>query len=609
MMSFFGAVGKPEKEIMVHSNGSPAAVSQNGMLAGFSHPNDSNATTIVKKNSRLVLVGASQDESLIPPYGSLRPDTSQQSTRPSSGRVSRKSSRQSIRPSPSTPALHARLQQKLQQTLSNHPTVVVRPGLRSRPSIQASQHEMPEWIQSPVSSSPSTYNSGSGSAPKGANKSTPATSDGYPSTPTSVRHFEGITLVDSEQSLVINQETVASMLSTIPESTTVPSLSVKTVEATASAKIFFETHFNTMFNGFAPREIRWQDLNAGLRQRRASTSQQCEAWQTWYKHESDNLRLSRVLSVPDFGNRAAKSLAVGGFEMVKILGKGSFGVVRLVKERAPTGRKPSMGLINFQSRSSLKASAAEIIAPYRQKRDLLKLKKEVYAMKVIRKSDMLRNGQEGHLRAERDFLVAAERSAWIIPLLAAFQDNKFLYLVMDFCIGGDFLGLLIRKNILSEDVTRWYMAEMILCIEEAHSMRWIHRDVKPDNFLIGADGHLKISDFGLAFDGDWEHDQRFYHDQRYELAEQLGIEIRGDEQDAEEQREAVNSQKVAELFPPTDCPPGRKHVGAEEACDGEPIIDWRNRAQRRRLARSVVGTSQYMAPEVIRGDMYDGRCD
>ena len=70
---------------------------------------------------------------------------------------------------------------------------------------------------------------------------------------------------------------------------------------------------------------------------------------------------------------------------------------------------------------------------------------------------------------------------------------------MDYMPGGDFLGLLIRDNVLAEQVAKWYIAEMILCIEEAHALRWIHRDVKPDNFLISASGHLKISDFGLAF--------------------------------------------------------------------------------------------------------------
>lgn len=108
-------------------------------------------------------------------------------------------------------------------------------------------------------------------------------------------------------------------------------------------------------------------------------------------------------------------------------------------------------------------------------------------MKVIKKSDMLRNSQEGHLRAERDFLVAAEGSRWqvyfkpkflklttcrVVPLRASFQDLNYLYLVMDYMPGGDFLGLLIRDNILPEPVAKWYVAEMILCIEEAHALRW-----------------------------------------------------------------------------------------------------------------------------------------
>jgi hypothetical protein len=161
------------------------------------------------------------------------------------------------------------------------------------------------------------------------------------------------------------------------------------------------------------------------------------------------------------------------------------------------------------------------------------------------------------------------------------------------------LGLLIRKNILSEDVTRWYVAEMILCVEETHRLRWIHRDVKPDNFLISASGHLKISDFGLAFDGHWAHDQAYFNNHRHSLLEKLGIKIEGDAIDREDAKSAtaiisgpVGAHDTAHLPEPYEC-----------------LLRWRNRNERRKLAKSVVGTSQYMAPEVIRGELYDGRCD
>ncbi|CAI4216846.1 unnamed protein product [Parascedosporium putredinis] len=69
---------------------------------------------------------------------------------------------------------------------------------------------------------------------------------------------------------------------------------------------------------------------------------------------------------------------------------------------------------------------------------------------------------------------------------------------------------------------------MILCVEEAHRLGCIHRDVKPDNFLVSSSGHLKISDFGLAFDGHWSHDTAYYNYQRYSLVRQLGIVVDGD---------------------------------------------------------------------------------
>lgn len=148
---------------------------------------------------------------------------------------------------------------------------------------------------------------------------------------------------------------------------------------------------------------------------------------------------------------------------------------------------------------------------------------------------------------------------------------------------------------------------MILCIEEAHRMNWVHRDIKPDNFLITGSGHLKISDFGLAFDGHWTHNQAYYNEQRYGLLRDLDIEVHGDAQDVQEDQGRSETQKAIELI--NGRSGARGLLEARPSGANGPIIDWLNRTQKRQFAKSVVGTSQYMAPEVIRGENYDGRCD
>jgi len=69
---------------------------------------------------------------------------------------------------------------------------------------------------------------------------------------------------------------------------------------------------------------------------------------------------------------------------------------------------------------------------------------------------------------------------------------------MEFLQGGDLMTLLMKKDTLTEDEARFYAAELILAIESVHKLSCIHRDLKPDNVLIGKDGHIKLSDFGLS---------------------------------------------------------------------------------------------------------------
>jgi protein-serine/threonine kinase len=275
--------------------------------------------------------------------------------------------------------------------------------------------------------------------------------------------------------------------------------------------------------------------------------------------------------------------------VLRLLGKGSFGVVQLVKS------KDCVAQGKFEQHSE----------------DLKRSTGCVYAMKVIRKSTMLKKSQEGHLRAERDFLVEASISAkWVVPLIESFQDTSHLYLVMEYMVGGDFLGLLLRYEVLTEEMTRFYIAEMVLAVEEVHKMKWIHRDVKPDNFLIDHRGHLKISDFGLAFDGNWCHNQKYYMETRSGLLSHLGIEVKGDALDVEEA--AHRAAQPAASLPNSSTPSwsllANRYIDPLRP-KGIIVIESLDNSQRRKMARTIVGTSQYMAPEVILGLPYDGRCD
>ena len=519
------------------------------------------------------------------------------------------------------------LSHKLSSTFGN-PTVVHRPSLHTKSALLAMHEDLsPDAAEQsendfspPDSTAPSSYNAS-------GNVSANDTSTGKTSLESNITSVITPRIADNVQrpfDTVATKATADSAsekpLTPIQEAPVIIRPTVTTVETTANAKIFFETHFNSLLAGSAtPRSVRRKDLEARFENLNMPEDQRRQERLAWAVYESEHLRQTRVLKSKTNQMSKGPGVAIAGYEVVRILGKGSFGVVRLVREKEIDVSEASSVLptipkkhqVMAENNSNLRLSALESLRASldgqktRQKRPAKNTRKEVYAMKVIRKSDMLRNCQEGHLRAERDFLVASEKSRWVVPLVASFQDITNLYLVMEYMVGGDFLGLLFRKDILKERHARWYIAEMILCVEEAHRLRWIHRDVKPDNFLISASGHLKISDFGLAFDGHWSHDQRYYKNHRQTLMEKLGIDVKGDAQDEDEDIKNDSGNSVAHLLA------GRRNekIQLDGPNEHESILQWRNRHGKRRLAGSVVGTSQYMAPEVVRGDPYDGRCD
>jgi serine/threonine-protein kinase LATS1/2 len=204
-------------------------------------------------------------------------------------------------------------------------------------------------------------------------------------------------------------------------------------------------------------------------------------------------------------------------------------------------------------------------------------------MKVIHKVDALKRRQEGHVRAERDLLIeASELCKWIVKLIYSFQDEENLYIIMEYMAGGDLLTLLIRRDTLPENVTRFYAAQMVLAIDEAHQLGYVHRDIKPDNFLFNEIGHLRLSDFGLATDFHWVHDAAFYELHRSRThsgfsgsrpQSAYGMEDSKTSQKPDEKRNSLGPDFY--LNPPTD----------------EKVLDWREK-NRKKMAYSVVGTNK-----------------
>lgn len=122
---------------------------------------------------------------------------------------------------------------------------------------------------------------------------------------------------------------------------------------------------------------------------------------------------------------------------------------------------------------------------------------QYYALKILKKDKIKQNNLLRYARIEKDIMHIMNHP-FVVKLIHAFQSETRLFLVMEFCPGGDLAKLLDKYDKLPEEYARIYLAEVLLAIEALHKNFIIFRDLKPSNILINEDGHAMLTDFGLA---------------------------------------------------------------------------------------------------------------
>ena len=169
------------------------------------------------------------------------------------------------------------------------------------------------------------------------------------------------------------------------------------------------------------------------------------------KEENKSEQIEQTLTV---------KVSYNDYKPLKLLGRGSFGEVLLVR---------------------------------------LKATNKIYAMKILEKKLLKIKKQQSHTKTERDLMVRIN-CPFIVNIKSAFQDETNLYLVSEFMQGGDMFFHLHDGGIIvfNTEKTKFYIIELILALEFLHKNNMVYRDLKPENILLDAKGHIKLTDFGLS---------------------------------------------------------------------------------------------------------------
>mmetsp|Transcript_18184 Transcript_18184/g.26992 ORF Transcript_18184/g.26992 Transcript_18184/m.26992 type:complete len:549 (-) Transcript_18184:273-1919(-) len=259
---------------------------------------------------------------------------------------------------------------------------------------------------------------------------------------------------------------------------------------------------------------------------------------------------------------ARKKITTADFESLAVIGRGAFGEVRLARRKTKDADNNG----------------------------------QIYALKSMKKEMMVVKNQVGHVIAERDALAKADdKNRWLTVLHYSFTDATHLYMVMEYLPGGDLMSLLMKEDTFSEPVTKFFMAEAAHAISSVHALGYIHRDIKPDNMLLDARGHLKLTDLGLCKKvGEVSpHDDP---DVVLQMMKEASLEDgpRGSSEYTKGKPKpgvsGMHRDHKDEMAMSIDEVPGGLSSGPENKRTGKA---------RREMAYSTVGTPDYIAPEVL----------